>query len=379
MRGTACLSSPANALARVYSAGPSPHGVHFASSSFATSSANSCGSLLQVPRSLAPRTAAAWPLRAHGVFRPPPCRCLHSRAPIRRAPPHASAAAATATGLPPRPGPAAHGLPASRGHVRHGKPAHPHTPGGSSGSGGSGGGGGGGGGSNYNRNKTHAKFKLGRLPRDDEITHRYVILRQDDGSLSSPRLTASVLAGINRRKESLVVLALPAGEADAATRALQDEALASATGDATSTTTTTTTTKGNLRFPICKVVDRVAERKAQADKAKEQRRKSVAGKELELNWAIDPHDLGHRLAKLRSFLERGLRVEVTLLRKGKGKNRRQATREEAMDVVRRVRATVAEVPGARESKPMDGELLRTVKLYLERPTDGASASTPEEG
>ncbi len=222
----------------------------------------------------------------------------------------------------------------------------------------------GGGGGGSGKGVTHVKYKLGRMPRDGEITHRHVILRQEDGSLSDPQPTNAVLAGLNRRTQSLVVLALPPDErkTDSADDGFESASASPEEGPAQNRR------NAAPRFPICKIVDRVAERKAEYDRAKEQRKKTSAGKELEINWAIDAHDLGHRLAKLQEFLERGLRVEVTMLRKSKNRGKRQATRDEAVEVVRRVRETVAAVPGARETRNMEGELLRTAKLFLEGST-----------
>lgn len=210
-----------------------------------------------------------------------------------------------------------------------------------------GGGGGGGGGKSNSAASTHVKYKLGRLPRDDEITNPYVVLRQEDGSLSEPKPTAGVLLGLEPSTESLVVLAMPPSRSD------DDSDNDSSSGNSPP------------QYPICKIINRIAERKAQTDRVKDQRKKTVSSKELELNWAIDPHDLGHRLTKLRGFLEKGMRVEVSLIRKSKNKGKRQATQEQASEVVRRIRETLAEVPGAKESKNMEGELLTTAKLYLE--------------
>lgn len=181
--------------------------------------------------------------------------------------------------------------------------------------------------------------KTAKQLRDEDITYRLVQVRQEDGRLSEPTPTKSVLAGLNRRIESLVVLALPK------------------------------TGAGNgPRYPICKVVDKRAEQKAAAEKQKEQRKKAVQTKEMELNWGIDSHDLDHRLKQLRTFLEKGLKVEVILLNK-KGK-KKKPSQDEAQGVVDRVKETMGEVPGAKESKVMDGQILSTLRLFLEGPAGG---------
>ena len=60
-----------------------------------------------------------------------------------------------------------------------------------------------------------------------------------------------------------------------------------------------------------------AERKsyrAEREKRKERREKNPNQilKEVELSWAISEHDLGHRMKKVREFMEKGNRVAVTL-------------------------------------------------------------------
>ena len=178
-----------------------------------------------------------------------------------------------------------------------------------------------------------------RMPRDRDIQASHVILQNPDGSLSEPRPTGAVLRGLHRITESLVMLSHPDTEGPR--------------------------NDPKSRFPICFIVNRIEERKQEADLLAAARKKVVAKKELELNWGIEPHDLGHRLKKLHGFLEKGLLVEMTLMRK---KNKREATKPQAQELLKRIRETIAEVPGARESKPMEGELLRTVRLTIQGPS-----------
>lgn len=176
------------------------------------------------------------------------------------------------------------------------------------------------------------------------ITHEYVILRQEDGSLSEPLRTSDLLRRLDA-DQSLTVLAPPS-----------------------------TKSTGNIeqdlqqrQYPICRIVNIMDERKAEQAKAKEQRKKATMFKELEFNWSINTHDLGHWMIKLKDFLEKGFRVEVRMMRRTRGKARRQATMEEANELVRIVRETVASVPGSREVKDMEGELLGSAKMIYEGP------------
>ena len=85
-------------------------------------------------------------------------------------------------------------------------------------------------------------------------------------------------------------------------------------------------------------------------------------KTLELNWAIDANDLGHRLKKMEDFLSEGRKVEIVLARKKQG---RKATVEECEDVLRRIKETVEAVKGAKETQALEGKLGGVATLSLE--------------
>jgi translation initiation factor IF-3 len=171
-------------------------------------------------------------------------------------------------------------------------------------------------------------FPERRLPHDDLIKSWSVILVNEDGTLGEPRSTYDVLQTIDRSVETLVQV--------------------SPNEDAT--------------IPICKIMNKKAMREAEKAKAKAASRGGLVGtKTIELNWAIDRGDLGHRLDKIKKFLDKGLKVEIALASKRRGK---QATEEEAHALLRRIREVVKEVNGAKEIKPMEGRLLRTATLYI---------------
>jgi translation initiation factor IF-3 len=167
-----------------------------------------------------------------------------------------------------------------------------------------------------------------RLPRDDEIKAWSVSLVTDDGKLQEPRSTQAILEDMDRKNDSLVVV-VP-GEPGVP--------------------------------PICKIMNKQAMREAEKAKTKANRNPAATVKTIELNWAIDGNDLGHRLGKMREFLGKGFKVEVLLAGKKKG---RKATEEEARNLLERLREVVTEVDGARESKPMEGKILAQAKFYAE--------------
>lgn len=134
--------------------------------------------------------------------------------------------------------------------------------------------------------------------------------------------------------------------------------------------------------PVCKIVSK--KESYEADKKKKEQQKDAkrdAAKErsvktLELNWAIDSNDLGHRLEKVRSFLEEGRRVEVVLASKKKG---RKASREECEEVLGRIRGVVEAVNGAKEtSKGLEGKVGGFATLVFQGKAGVVTAGAKEE-
>jgi translation initiation factor IF-3 len=174
-----------------------------------------------------------------------------------------------------------------------------------------------------------------RLPRDDEIKAWSVALVNEDGRLEDPRPTYDILQSIDRKTQSLVTVA--AGEPGVP--------------------------------PICKIMDKKEMREAEKARAKAARGSGVTTKTIELNWAIDDNDLGHRLKRAKDFLQKGNRVEFMMAAKKRG---RQATPEQATELVKRIKDVIGEVEGAKETRAMEGKLLGLATIYVE----GKSAQKP---
>lgn len=187
------------------------------------------------------------------------------------------------------------------------------------------------------------------LPRDEAIADvsDYVVLRREDGHLTEPRALSSVLAEAHIRDQTVVTIVLP--------RAGQ---------------------KGGSQHPICVVLDRAEYEESEARRAAEESerekgesRKKRGTKELEINWAIAPHDLDHKMRRFREFLGKGLRVEMLLLRKSKRKGKvfKQANADEVEELLRRVREEAAQVQGAKEFKTPSGVVGDRYQLFFEGP------------
>lgn len=126
---------------------------------------------------------------------------------------------------------------------------------------------------------------------------------------------------------------------------------------------------GEEWIPTCKIVSK--KEQYHADKAKQAQQKAAKKKgspdsikTLELNWAIDSNDLGHRLKRAEEFLQEGRKVEIVLAKKKGG---RIATTEECEAVLERIEEVVENVKGAKESKKMQGKVGGVVTLFLEGP------------
>lgn len=121
-------------------------------------------------------------------------------------------------------------------------------------------------------------------------------------------------------------------------------------------------------IPVCKIVSK--KEQYQAEKARKERSKSSkmattdSVKTLELNWAIDLNDLGHRMKRVEEFLAEGRKVEIVLAKKKQG---RVASMEECQEVLRRIKETVEGVKGAKEVKAMEGPVGGLATLLLEGP------------
>ncbi|KAH0564877.1 hypothetical protein GP486_001734 [Trichoglossum hirsutum] len=165
-----------------------------------------------------------------------------------------------------------------------------------------------------------------RLPRDEEISASNVHLVDEHGTFHPPTPVRKLLASFDRKLYHLVAVApIESGQ-----------------------------------IPICKIVPRKELR--DRERAKPVKNPANIVKQLELNWAIDSNDLGHRLNKMREFLEKGMRVEVILANKRKG---RKANAEEAAAVVRRIREKITEVEGAREWRSADGRVMGQMTMFLQ--------------
>lgn len=124
---------------------------------------------------------------------------------------------------------------------------------------------------------------------------------------------------------------------------------------------------------------RIEEQKWKIEVEARKKTPSKIVKVLELNWSIDNNDLAHRLVKVREFLGKGNRLSITISPKKRGK---VADREQAEELLRKLRQVVQEGDGARlgwkEYQAMEGEILKTVKLNFEGKMDAQAQAAERE-
>lgn len=169
-----------------------------------------------------------------------------------------------------------------------------------------------------------------RAPINEAINAPYVQLVNAENSLEPPVRLSKVLSSFDHREYFLVQVSPGAPD----------------------------------RPPVCKILNKKETRDREKAKAKAAKASRVQVKQIELNWAIDPHDLAHRLKQLANFLEKGRRVEVVLTRK---KGKRAATVEEIKHVMQSVLDTTREL-GATQVKPMEGEPGKQVIITVKKET-----------
>jgi translation initiation factor IF-3 len=140
-------------------------------------------------------------------------------------------------------------------------------------------------------------------------------------------------------------------------------------------------------LPTCRIISKIDlraqhERKLETMRRQEQGRSGTGPtpKSLELNWAIAPADLKHRLESLKRFLREGRKVEVLLGPKKKGK---KASQEEAEAVMKSVREAAGECKGSKEVKS-EGQVGGVITIVfegrkVEKMVEEKKVETREEG
>ncbi|KAL2841558.1 translation initiation factor IF-3, C-terminal domain-containing protein [Aspergillus pseudoustus] len=182
------------------------------------------------------------------------------------------------------------------------------------------------------RGPSSAAFGSPDMPeqlKDEAIGTQYIRLVNEDGSLDPPERLTNILRSIER-PENFVLQLSPKSRTD--------------------------------EPPVCKIVNRALLRDMERASAKAARATKASVKQMELNWAIDNNDLTYRLKQITTFLDKGAKVEITLMRK---KHKRPPTVEEVKSVIDKVLQTVKDA-GALQTKPMEGEPGKRLTIVVKK-------------
>jgi translation initiation factor IF-3 len=179
--------------------------------------------------------------------------------------------------------------------------------------------------------------RLSDYTKDEAIEAYQVCVRGPDvnghSTLSEPQTLRHLLRDLDREKKCIIQLSKP----------------------------------GTTEYPIVQIADKEELLKQAREKekhAREQQKESrdKKPKQIEMNWAIDGHDLGIKMKQLESFLEKGKKVEILLAAKRKG---RKAELAEGMALLKQIRARMVELD-AKEVKTMEGEVLKQATLIVQK-------------
>lgn len=103
------------------------------------------------------------------------------------------------------------------------------------------------------------------------------------------------------------------------------------------------------KLTVCRIIPRRQVLEYEKLRSKKPKTKEKLMKQLELNWAIGPNDLQHKLDRMKQFLDEGRRVELTIAKRRRG---RDATPDERRTLLAAIRAFVRDSEGVREWKAM---------------------------
>lgn len=145
---------------------------------------------------------------------------------------------------------------------------------------------------------------LGRPRRDDEITARYIRLVDENGKIVHERTRLdNVLRQMDREKYYLIEV------------------------------------NPSSNPPVCRLFDRKKLYKHEKEKKKSKQANKVVMKEIMFGWTVSAHDLEHKLARAKAFLDKGNRVTIEIVRK---KDQQLLTRDEKQEVIDRVASQLQE-------------------------------------
>ncbi|KAK8162523.1 hypothetical protein IWX90DRAFT_487297 [Phyllosticta citrichinensis] len=170
---------------------------------------------------------------------------------------------------------------------------------------------------------------------DEQIGSLYVNIVQDDGTFVPEQRLRDVLKDMDRISYFLLQVA----------KAQEDH---------------------EHPYPVCRIIPKDELRNMEKEKNRKKKTWDDLTKMVEITWSIAKHDLDNQMKRMTQFLEQGLRVEVVL---GPKKRGRTATPEEIEAVHKKIKETVASIPGIKEYAEAEGEVGRVLSLFYGKPKE----------
>lgn len=203
-----------------------------------------------------------------------------------------------------------------------------------------------------------------RMPQDHEIKDPKIMVLEN-GSVAGPLSTRYVMSKLDQETESLRMIRpyIPAGGSAKGKGKGSGAATAAAGGAEAQQGKPASSSAAPEQFALCQIVNKFEE--FLKEKERKEKKKASAkpkSKELEMTWSIGEHDLQTKMRQLSGFLAKGMKVDLVL---GRKKGSKPVDQETMAALVKKIKKEVVETMGARETKPAEGELGRTMRLHLE--------------
>ncbi|KAJ4150089.1 hypothetical protein LMH87_010855 [Akanthomyces muscarius] len=206
-----------------------------------------------------------------------------------------------------------------------------------------------------------------RMPQDFEIKDPKIMVLEN-GSIAGPLSTRYVMSKLDEKTESLRMIRpyIPKGSPlRKGNKAAEDGAGPTPTsqrGAGAEPGAAAGPVTQQEQFALCEIVNKFeAFLKEQERKQKKKASAKPKTKEMELTWSISEHDLQTKLRQLGGFLAKGMKVHLVLGRKKGGQKVDDETMRALLKRIQREIQTL----DAREVKPREGEVGRTMRLHLE--------------
>ncbi len=131
----------------------------------------------------------------------------------------------------------------------------------------------------------------------------------------------------------------------------------------------------DARPPVCKIMDygRYKYEQAKKDKQAKKKQHQVHVKEMKFRPKIDDHDYGHKVAQVREFLEKGDKVKLTIMFRG----REMMHKEFGEAILERVKEDLRDISEIEQEAKAEGRNMTMVLVPSRYAQKGPAAEKSE--